>query len=1084
MSSDSGFSVDTTTLAEQFKSPVAGEYTGYSPKTDAVDYWDEDNPLGAGDDEEPPLQIIASGSDDVESPGTQLVEREADPDMVKDAPGTDGVAAGAAIVFTIACIVFLVMSGLGAACKLGLCEVTDVSSNSDVRPYSFATFDFAAPLQYIHAAAAAACLGIAVLSVYAFQVIKKDVGSDYMVEVATYIREGAHAFLLQEYIFVLPVVVVLFALIWIAANWRVALCYLIGAALSALTGWIGMSIATRGNVRTTAAAQQSLGAGLNTAFKTGAVMGLSVVSLGLGGVSISYLLFRDVRALVGFAAGASTIALFARVAGGIFTKAADVGADMVGKVEANIPEDDPRNPATIADNVGDNVGDVAGMGADLFESYVGSIVATAVLGASLPYFSSNPYAMCVYNHLYIDKVCISADQTNPSIKTSLAGAICRQGNLFLDYPDLEMSESNSLFIALPFMIGVVGILASILCTAFVSVPSEVDTSTPEGRLASITKLLRSLRTNVLISTALVLIGSAALCFGMFGPSSKFQKALEGPNANVLLERYTLASGLSDRDRCLPTNLGDIDDDTVARVPRGRFVNGHYMPMDTFGRSLPSPPQTPWRLFLCILLGLVLGIAIGALTEYFTAGVYTPTRGIAAAGEFGAGSVIIKGMAVGFLSTALPLLLVMSAILIADALYRSYGIALTAVGMLSTLGVTMATDAYGPVADNAGGIAEMAELPSHVRDTTDALDALGNATAATGKGFSNGSAILTAYALVTAMVQESSLVPSPRDLVGSASGTGSPVRHISDSDFVSLIDINVISGTFIGALLPFVFGAMTLIAVSRAAQQIIAEVRRQFRDIPGLRDGDRAVRPDHKRCIGIATKSAILEMVAPGVLAIMAPLVVGFGLGQRALIGMLIGAIGSGYMLGIFMSNAGGAWDNAKKLVEAGEFGEINGKGSAWHRAVVAGDTVGDPFKDTSGPAMNILIKMMAVFALIAVPHMQPGTSRGWIGIILLIVTMIVVVGVLVLSARRGRTAEEQAAMPDAEAEKLIAAANQEEAAMPLVSPFYAGGPEIPKARLAPSSLIGRQYRAIVADETSADEVARVGALALPALKAE
>lgn len=955
---------------------------------------------------------------------------DVNPAMVKDKPKTSIPLLGAMTLFGATFVALAVLLGLIISCRIGdLCNVEDIGGDR----YTFRTVPSLVPFQYVWGSLTAGILGMAVLSYYAFSVLRQDVGTDRMVEIATYIREGSVAFLFTEYLYLSVLVVVLFILIGFALNWPAAGCYAIGAVLSAATGYLGMSIATRGNVRTAAAAQKGLSEGLNVAFRAGAVMGLSVVAIGLSGLSFVFLLFRDVRALAGFSAGASTIALFARVGGGIYTKAADVGADLVGKVEANIPEDDPRNPATIADNVGDNVGDVAGMGADLFESYVGSLVATAILGASLPFFLNSPRAMCVYNHLALDNECVYRDGFGN--KQSLAIALCTDGGALASaYPSLSVWQSNSIFVALPFMLAAAGVIVGILGTLYVWVSPRLATETDKGKIME--SLLTSLRINIYSSSLLIIGLAAALCWCLFGGPSDFAEARGFGEAN--LPRFARVPGAS----CPPINA-PISNEFL------QLVDDHYKPFDSLFYQFPGANEVPWRLFLCIVLGLVLGILIGALTEYFTAGSYGPTIGIAGAGEYGAGAVVIQGLGVGMLSVVIPLMLVGAVILGTYELFGTYGIALSAVGMLSTLGVTMATDAYGPVADNAGGIAEMAEMPSAVRDNTDALDALGNTTAATGKGFSNGSAVLTAYALLTALVQDSGLAPDALSLI---QGTA----HVTDADVVSLVDIYVVVSVFIGIMLPYFFGALTMLAVSRAAQAMIVEVRRQFRDIPGLREGAPGVRPEHVRCVNISTRSAIIEMVIPGALAILTPLIVGFGFGQRALIGLLLAAIGSGYMLGIMMSNAGGAWDNAKKLTESGFFGKNHSKGSEWHKATVAGDTVGDPFKDTSGPSMNIrtlshavswvspsrgvsallsswmfgasnrllapcppchacrvvlfclslflivrtllhlnhhtVIKIMVSLSLVSVSLMDPGRDpRGWIGAILLVATLAFIV---------------------------------------------------------------------------------------------
>jgi K(+)-stimulated pyrophosphate-energized sodium pump len=643
-------------------------------------------------------------------------------------------------------------------------------------------------------------------------VLKKSPGNARMQEISDATREGAMAYLKRQYMAVGAFVVVLALALLVGLGVYNAVVYVIGAVLSALTGYLGMNIATRANSRTTQAASESLNSGLRVAFSSGAVMGLSVVGLGVVGISVAYVFLDSVLGgdatqvtgiLASFGLGASSIALFARVGGGIFTKAADVGADLVGKVEAGIPEDDPRNPATIADNVGDNVGDVAGMGADLFESYVNSIIATMALG--------------------------------------LAAGLGMAG------------------VWAPLLIAAVGILASIIGTFLVKTKED----------ASMGDLLWSLR------------------IGIYGAS-------------------------------------------------GILVVFAYVVISYLG--------LPMNIFYSVVVGLVAGNVIGFITEYYTAAEYKPTQEVAAAAQTGAGTCVISGLAVGMVSTFVPVMTVVVAIMIAFKLGGMYGVAIAAVGMLSTLGITLATDAYGPVADNAGGIAEMTEdLDESVREKTDALDSLGNTTAATGKGFAIGSAALTALALLAAYAA----------VINSL--TGQPLS-------IDLTNPAVLSGLFIGAMLPFLFSAFTMKAVGKAAFDMIKEVRRQFKEIPGIMEG--TGKPDYAACVSISTAAAQREMILPGLMAVAAPLLVGFLLGPAALGGMLAGAVSAGFCMAVMMANAGGSWDNAKKYIEAGHMG---GKGSDAHKAAVTGDTVGDPFKDTSGPSINILIKLMSVVALVFAP---------------------------------------------------------------------------------------------------------------------
>ncbi len=638
-------------------------------------------------------------------------------------------------------------------------------------------------------------LGLLFAVILRQQVVKEDPGTDKMREIADAIAEGANAFLASEYRILVVFVAVLFFVIGFGTrNWITAGCFLVGSGFSTMAGYLGMNAAIRANSRTANAARTSgMHRALALAFSGGSVMGMAVVGLGLLGVGVLYIITRDVSVLSGFSLGASSIALFARVGGGIYTKAADVGADLVGKVEAGIPEDDPRNPAVIADNVGDNVGDVAGMGADLFESYVGSLISALTLGL------------------------------------------------------VFYQEAGIVF---PLVLSACGIIAAIIGSLLVK---SIGNSDPH----------KALKTGEYSATALVVVCSLIL---------------------------------------------------------SRIFFGNFMAAFT------------------IITGLLVGVLIGAVTEIYTSGDYRFVKKIAKQSETGSATTIISGLAVGMQSTAVPILLVCVGVLISNKLMGLYGIALAAVGMLSTTGITVAIDAYGPIADNAGGIAEMAGLDKNVRDITDKLDSVGNTTAAIGKGFAIGSAALTALALFVSYAEAVKLTT------------------------IDILNAHVIVGLFIGGMLTFLFSAMTMESVSKAAHQMIEEVRRQVREKPGILKG--TDRPDYASCVSISTKAALREMFLPGLMAVLAPLATGLILGPSALGGLLTGALVTGVLMAIFMSNSGGAWDNAKKYIEEGNHG---GKGSDSHKAAVVGDTVGDPFKDTSGPSINILIKLMTIVSLVFAP---------------------------------------------------------------------------------------------------------------------
>jgi len=693
---------------------------------------------------------------------------------------------------------------------------------------------------YISIGAALAALIFAVVRYFA--IMKRDDGNEVMQDIAKQIQDGAAAFLKAEYTWLAVFVVVVAVAIGLSdpttgLGMKTAIAFVSGATASAVAGYFGMYTATRAAVRTTQAATNSLADALGVSFNSGVVMGMSVVGLALLGVAGFTLAYAPdftaagLENVLGFSFGASSIALFSRVGGGIFTKAADVGADLVGKVEAGIPEDDPRNPGTIADNVGDNVGDVAGMGADLFESYVGSIIAAMTLGA--------------FAYTGID---------------GMRGMV-----------------------TLPLAVAALGIFASIIGTFFVKAKDE--------------HALHSALFRGLIVASLVVVGATWW--------------------------LTMGGGLE-----LPEKLVGVDHDM----------------------------STGLALLISVVSGLAIGVIIGKITEYYTSTETHPVRNIAKQSETGAATNIIHGLATGMESVALPVLCICVAIFLSNYMAGVYGVALAAVGMLSTLGISLAVDAYGPVADNAGGLAEMAKLPPEVRQRTDALDAVGNTTAAIGKGFAIGSAALTALALFSAFCSRAGTMITENYPDEAASRLG-----VDGNLMLNINSTYVIIGLLLGGILPFLFSALTMRAVGNAAFAMVEEVRRQFREIPGIMEG--TGKPDAARCVAISTDGALKQMVLPGVIAIAAPILVGFW-SVEALGGLLAGALVTGVMMAIFMSNAGGAWDNAKKYIEGGAHG---GKGSDPHHAAVVGDTVGDPFKDTSGPSLNILVKLMTVVGLVFLP---------------------------------------------------------------------------------------------------------------------
>lgn len=942
--------------------------------------------------------------------------------------------------FALSFLVLFIWQFLVAECKVyRLCDLIDRSSVSEGNS-SQKIFRLLIPTRFVWTSLLFASIGLLVSCYYAFSVLKRDVGTPGMAEIAGKIQEGCRSFMATQFMALLLPLLLLFILIGVGPGWRVAGAFAIGAQLTAISGYVCSSIATAGNVRTAAAAQAGALAGLNVAFRSSAVVGLALISIGLAGATAVYLMFEDVRALGGFAAGASAVTLFVRMAGGLFAKAADIGAAATQPTRAIIPEDDPTNPSSLADNVGDNIGNVVGAGVDLFESFVGSVIATAILGSSLPFFERNQFSMCVHNHLYIDERCGAFGYPQ---QLSFATYICKQEDLYLKYPLLTTWQSNSAFVALPFLIGSVGVCASIFATIYVRVNSSADEE--PDKTVVVRSLLGSLRTNSLVASILVAIGSAALCFGLFGGSSQFHKA-QGFSTDDDLRYYRLSD---DPGACKNKYLEAISDgslDSANLLPTGSYRNGQYRPLSTLGFHFGRAQLASFRLWGCTLIGLVLGQLISYSVVYFTASSHSPTRNIASSGAYGPGAVVIEGLGVGMMSTVVPMAAVVAAILLSYNFFGFYGVGLAAVAMLSTLGYTLAEGIYGSIVDNAGGIAQMTrpKLPANVRETTDALDAVGNTTAAVGKGFANASSVLTAYALLAALLHESGLSPSPVDVVGTPRSLGRLL--LGHNDASSLADVYVVVSMFVGFMLPFLFSGLLLVAVSSMARSASLEARRQLREIPGLSDGEPGVKPDHVSTVSMLTRHAILEVAIPVATVLMVPLIVGFGFGQQALIGMLVAAVGTGYVLATMMSNTGGAWDNAKKLVESMYFGQLNGSGSDWHSATQAADAVGDSLKDAAGPSLNVAIKMMVAASLITAPLMRKDRSLGWVGALLLLA--LVVFAAIVAIFNMSRSKKEQEAYMTA---KAVEGTETIDPPPKRVSPFYEAGSRWDPATVVPGS---------------------------------
>jgi Na+/H+-translocating membrane pyrophosphatase len=1027
--------MDQNLPADQREGPSSEPYVGYQPRT-LQDFRDATLPTRS-EDGQSEIQHGAGGGRDVVT-----VEAAIDPSMLKDKPTIDRAAVTGFLFAIVVAIALIVLLGLGSRCRAGICSVTD-RSTGEAASYAFDTYRFNVPVQHVLSVLLASSACAAILALFAVLVIREDVGAPGLVAKGARIRAGSRGFLIREFIFLSPIVIALFIVIGFGANWRAAGCFAIGAAISALVGWFCTSIGTRGTTRLAAAMEHGALGASKVTLLVASVLSLTIVSSGLGGIALCYLIFQDVQALIGFCAGVSTFALIARSTGGCFAEGSNMNSYIYSVENGGAQREGPSVEESIVEKVAENLNGIAAVISDTLESYVGSIVAACILAASLPYFTDNQYALCVYNHLYIDKSCVG--YPNRSAPPSISRQICRLDNFFSEYKTSARSPSTSLFIALPLMVGLVGGLCTIVSTVFTLTYNPTSGKTTGKDQSSVIKRVNnSTRMNIVLSTVLTTAGMAALCWGFFGQNSSFQSGLAGTTRKGFLRYEIKKEGII--GRCALKSTG---------IPEGQFVRGPYRPIDSFGKFMPASAQIPWRLFLCIVLGISLGIADALVTEYMTGANYAPTLQVAASGRYGVAAVILRGVGVGMISVLLHIALVLATILGAHNLFGPYGVGLAAVGLVTSTCATAATWLSEPVLCSARSISSVDREPhSHLRHPGDFEEHV-RRLAGSARCLSCVTAILTAYALFVVLVQSSSLIPSPRQLGGTLSSD--PLKRVSSADEINLMDIYVAASTFGGLIAPYAVAALALFALSQCAMELRSNIKAQQHSEMGKADS-------------FAVMSPFIDAVPLVALSIMCSLIVGFGLGQRALIGSALGVMVSGFTLAIMVSNSGESWSNAKLFTDSGSFGEKNGPGSHWSKAILAAECFGKPLKGTVGPALRGLMKIVPSYGVIAIPVMQVGPTRGWIGAILLICLMLGAGFALIYRERSTARIRRQYA-PLKKKHELTDGLGG-----PLgSSPFYEPGPGIPTACLAPGSQLLAEHKALT---MSGEE--HHGALSLPA----
>lgn len=928
---------------------------------------------------------------------------------------------GFLVLSTIILVVWFFLIGGTGSCKVEqLCDTRDRTSyvSESQAPRNF---EFLVPTKLLWVAMLTASIGLLVASCYAFVLLKKRVGTLAMAEFSNRIRQSAQFFFLRVLLLVAVSSVLMFILVGVGPGWRIAGGFAIGCLLSLSTCFLNSKISFAGNARVSGAALENVLIASKLGLRTGSVMGLVLAGLALVGISATYLMYEDVRAVAGFAFGASIVALASRLGGGIFSKAADIGADaLVGSNGINA-EDHPENPAVVADITGDVLGSIYGGAADYSASFAASIAATAMLGSSLPFFQRNQFAMCVFNHLYVDNRC---GQFGYPQQLSYATFICKTDDFYLQYPRLSVWQSNALFVALPFLLASVGLLASVVATAKFHVPSDKTASESEGESTPV-RYFRTAQINNVLSALLLIAGSAALCFILFGGSSSFQKAA-GLGGNELLPAFKLSS---DSKACMNTFL--LDSSTAVTLPSGEFAdNGYYKPTSTLGFEFSQARWTAWRLFACILIGICLGQITDMIGVYYTMTAYPPMQAAERAERYGAGAYIAQVMGDGMMSTLIPMILTAASVLGTYNLFGFYGIALCSVALLSTTGVNVSTSALGTFADMAAGTLRSCRhsLPERTESSAAAMSAVACACQAAGSAAYNVSALFTACGVLAALVNESGLTPSSRDLVGTPRILGRVVQSAA-----TLADTYVIASMFIGFCIPFIVTGLLFVSVHTISRSVVHDFKRAAAEdaAQGRKPGGGA-HDRYKAYIQSLTRSSLLAVVFPFSGVIMTPLIVGFGFGQRALVGVLVSTVAASYLLSTMMIHSGGLWAVAKR--KSLEHSGLDGGAASILRkdAVRSGDAVGDVFKNTAGPVLNAYAITATLVGLVAVSAMQPDGRKGWIGAVLLLVYMVLGLAYTVWWARDSRSrsrAPAQDAGDDDEFGQIPAPAKR-------VSPFY------------------------------------------------
>jgi Na+/H+-translocating membrane pyrophosphatase len=929
-------------------------YYGYDPKCPQDFPFDEDNPMLAGNG----------------------VGHIVDANMLRDqGRSSKALILGMAFFGISAIVLFVWIFLLGGA---GECKVSQLCDTRDRSSYiasesSSRKFDFLVPTKLLWISMFNGTIVLLLATLYAFSVVGERVGTSAMAEMACHIRNGAQLCLSRMSLVAMAPIVSFFVLLVVGPGWRVAGGFGIGALLVLITSYSNSKISLAGNVRTTAALLSGLVEALKVGLSTGSAIGLSIVSVGIVGLSSSYLMFQDVRCLAGFAFGVSTVALLAKISGGIFSKAADIGAGALVRTGNTSSEDDRQNPTVVADLAGDVIGSVFAGSADCFETFAASIAATALLGSSLPFFQRNQFAMCVFNHLYVDNRCGLFGYPQ---QLSYASYLCKTNDFYLKYPRLSVWQSNAAFVALPFLLASVGILASAIATACARLAARQGKNPEDLEPATSTVVGRIQKTNIL-AVILVVFGSAALCFLLFGRKSMFQQAAGlGQSRNLPVFKLS-----NDEAACVNTFVLPGESDNPVALPSGALTNsGRYSPVSTLGFEFGDARRTPWRLFGCILIGLLEGQLINVIAIYFTTAACPPAHAAARCEKYGAGAFIIQVFGSGMMSTLSPMVIVVASVLATYNLFEFYGIALCSVAVLSTLGINMSNMAIGPVADNAIGIARMSQ-PATSPDNFSAgrgLNVVGNVLQSTGKSYLNVASIMTTCGVVAALVNESGLTPSSRDLVGTPRVLGRVLQSSS-----TLVDTYVVASIFIGFMIPYILTGVLLTSVYGASRTVVYESRKQRRDCPEILSAQSGALPNYSRCVQHLTRVAITEMVIPFIGVILTPLILGFGFGQKALVGVLVAAIASSFLLSSLMIHSGEAWDTFKNLLESDSIDNKAICGPATTEAVSSGDMIGDAFKDTAAPCLSVSIKTMTTVGLVSVSLMEPDGRDGWIGAVLM-----------------------------------------------------------------------------------------------------